>query len=107
MMIRQGLPPVLIGLALGLIAAFWTGALLQQFLYEVEPRDPRVFAVVAALLIVTALLAVWLPARRASRLDPAVCCEPSDATDPRQCPRTNPPQPPRTDQRQCHHTDTR
>jgi predicted permease len=72
MMIRQGLPPVLLGLALGLIAAFWTGALLQQFLYEVEPRDLRVFAAVAAIMIVTALLAVWLPARRASRLDPAV-----------------------------------
>jgi putative ABC transport system permease protein len=72
LVITQGLPPVVAGLALGLIAAFWATRFLQQFLYEVEPRDPGIFAGVAVIMLLTALLAAWLPAWRASRLDPAV-----------------------------------
>jgi ABC-type lipoprotein release transport system permease subunit len=45
---------------------------LSQFLYGVSGSDPAVFAVVSAGLFAVALVAAWLPARRASRVDPAV-----------------------------------
>jgi putative ABC transport system permease protein len=72
LVIARGLPPVATGLAVGLSGAFAATAFLQQFLYEVEPRDPVVFTAVAVIIILTAVFATWLPARRASRLDPAV-----------------------------------
>jgi putative ABC transport system permease protein len=46
------------------------GATMQSLLFEVGAADPRVLAAVAALLLSVALLASWLPARRASRVDP-------------------------------------
>jgi predicted permease len=70
MVVRQGLWLVGIGLAAGLIGAFYTANLLASFLYDVKPRDLTVFVSVPAALLLIALAAVWVPAARASRVDP-------------------------------------
>ena len=59
------------GLALGLAGALATSRLLEGWLFGVKPHDPWTLAAVAAVLMATALLAGYGPARRASRLDPA------------------------------------
>ena len=64
-------PPVALGLVVGLATAVGTSRLLQGVLFEVEPLDPSTFLAVAALLVVSALLALWIPARRATLVDPA------------------------------------
>lgn len=66
----QALRMVLPGLVLGLIAALFATRLLQTQLYEISPLDGLSLAGAAMLLTVVALLAGWLPARRAARLDP-------------------------------------
>jgi predicted permease len=70
MIVREGiavtLPGVLIGIPLALAAA----GLIRSRLYGVAATDPRIIAAAAALFVVVALIASWLPARRASRVDP-------------------------------------
>jgi ABC-type antimicrobial peptide transport system permease subunit len=77
MVIRQGMLLVLIGAALGTAAAIGLTRFLESFLYGVTALDPVVFLAVPILLSVVALAAVWLPAHRASRIDPiqALRCE--------------------------------
>jgi putative ABC transport system permease protein len=58
------------GVAVGLAAALWLAPVLQKMLYAVEPRDPATFLVVGGMVIGVALLASYLPARRASRVSP-------------------------------------
>jgi putative ABC transport system permease protein len=70
LVVWQGMRLALVGIALGIGAAFGLTRLLASFLYEVKPRDPLVFVAVPVILSAVALLAVWLPATRASRLDP-------------------------------------
>jgi putative ABC transport system permease protein len=72
MVVRQGMVLAGVGVAIGLIAAFWLARLITAFLFGVTARDPFVFAGVPVLLTCVALLAVWLPARRASRVDPNI-----------------------------------
>jgi putative ABC transport system permease protein len=62
----------MIGVVIGLAAAFGLARLITTFLFGVTARDPLVFAGVPALLAAVAFLAVWLPARRASQVDPLV-----------------------------------
>jgi ABC-type antimicrobial peptide transport system permease subunit len=59
-------------LIIGVAVAFGLSRFIATFLFGVTARDPLVFAGVPALLAVVALLAVWLPARRASRVDPII-----------------------------------
>jgi len=66
----QGLRPVLAGAAIGLAAAAAAARLLSTFLYRVPARDPVVFATVPLALAAVAVLAAWLPARRAARISP-------------------------------------
>ncbi|MFN0107442.1 MAG: ABC transporter permease [Blastocatellia bacterium] len=70
LVLRQGLWLAGIGIALGLVAALFLTRLLQALLYGVGMTDPLTFAGVALLLAVVALLACWIPARRATRVDP-------------------------------------
>jgi predicted permease len=62
--------PVLGGAAIGLGAAAAATRLLASFLYGVRPLDPTAFALAAAILVIVALIAAWLPAWRATRVDP-------------------------------------
>ncbi len=66
----DGLRPALLGLALGLGASVGTARLIKHMLYETQPLDPAIYAVVAALLMLVAAIACFVPAWRASRLDP-------------------------------------
>ena len=70
MIVRQGGVVVLAGVAVGLAAASAGGRLIESLLYDVSPRDPVVFAATTLTLMGVALLACWLPARRAARLSP-------------------------------------
>jgi putative ABC transport system permease protein len=72
MILRQGGVVTLIGIGVGLLAALAGSQLIRSLLYGVSPRDPVVFALTTMALLVIALLACWLPARRASRLSPLV-----------------------------------
>ncbi|HEX6599410.1 MAG TPA: ABC transporter permease, partial [Gemmatimonadaceae bacterium] len=65
LMLRQGMAPVAIGLAIGLIAAVASTRVLRSLLYEVSASDPATYVVVFVLLGVVALVASWVPARRA------------------------------------------
>jgi ABC-type antimicrobial peptide transport system permease subunit len=68
--IRQGMLLVVIGLTIGLVAAFFLAQLMGSFLFQVQPRDLAVFIGVPAVLTLTAFAAVAIPAQRASRVDP-------------------------------------
>lgn len=70
MILRDGLTMALIGAALGLALALGLGQLLRSMLYRVSPFDPVAFTVAPLLLLGVALLACWLPARRATKVDP-------------------------------------
>jgi len=66
----QGMKLAGAGLVLGTAGAFGASRLLAKMLYGVKPTDPSTYAVVAAVLGAIALVACYLPARRAMRLDP-------------------------------------
>jgi len=70
MVVIQGLRPVVVGMVCGVAAAFGLTRLLSSILFQVQPRDPLVFLVAPTVLVGVALVAVWLPAIRASRVDP-------------------------------------
>lgn len=70
LVIWQGMRPVLLGLAIGMAGALAFTRLLQSLLFGVSATDPLTFGAIALLLIVVALLACYLPARRATRVDP-------------------------------------
>jgi len=72
LVIGQGLRLALIGIALGLLTAFGLTRVLQSVLYGVDANDPLTFLGVAALWLAVALLACYVPARRATRVDPLV-----------------------------------
>jgi predicted permease len=77
MVIAQGMRLAGIGIAIGIASSLGLTQLLAGFLFGVKPWDPLAFTLVPAILGAVALLAVWLPARRATRIDPitALRCE--------------------------------
>jgi putative ABC transport system permease protein len=72
MVIRQGMTLVLIGVIVGVASAFGLARVMTTFLFGVTPRDPLVFIAVPLVLAGVAWLGVWLPARRAARVDPVL-----------------------------------
>jgi len=70
LVLRQGIRLVGAGMFIGLLGAFAATRVLRGFLYEVQPLDPLTFASVVVVLAGVALIACWLPARRAARVDP-------------------------------------
>jgi putative ABC transport system permease protein len=72
MVLREAMGAVGIGLAVGLMAAVALTRVLRSLLFGVRETDPLTFATVAALLALVALLAAWIPARRATRVDPMI-----------------------------------
>ncbi|HSE98825.1 MAG TPA: ABC transporter permease [Blastocatellia bacterium] len=72
LILRQGLTLTLLGAALGLAGAYGLTRLMESFLFGVSATDPLTFAVIVLLLITAGLLACFIPARRATKVDPMV-----------------------------------
>jgi putative ABC transport system permease protein len=70
LVLTRALRVVVAGVMLGLAGAFGLTRVLQRFLFGVTPTDPIAFTIVTLLLMAVALMAAWLPARRATRIDP-------------------------------------
>lgn len=70
LVVRQGIRPVVYGLAVGVAAALAAGKWMSSLLFGTEARDPFAIGAVAAVLLLVASAACWAPARRASRIDP-------------------------------------
>ncbi len=77
MIVKQGSKLIVFGLAIGLAAAFAVTRLIASLLFGVTAKDPFTFAAVAVLLAIVALLACYIPAWRATKVDPmeALRCE--------------------------------
>ncbi len=72
MIVRQGMTLVAVGLALGIVGAIALTRVMASLLFEVTPKDPLTFTVVTVFLALVALLACYIPARRATKVDPLV-----------------------------------
>ena len=70
LVIREGVALAASGAAVGLVAAFMATRVLRTMLYDLAPSDPATYTAVVVLLAGTAVAAAWIPARRASRVDP-------------------------------------
>jgi len=70
--VRRGFVCVLIGMVFGLVAAFAATRLLSMLLFEVKPADPATYMAVSAFQLVWTMAAIWLPARRAMKVEPLV-----------------------------------
>ena len=71
-MLRDAIAPIVAGLGVGLAASYYATAVIKSFLFETTPHDPGALAAAAILLGATALIAAWIPARRAARVDPVM-----------------------------------
>jgi ABC-type antimicrobial peptide transport system permease subunit len=71
LIVRQALVPVTVGIIVGLGGSYWAATFVQAFLFQVDARDPALFGLVVVILLICSATAAWLPAHRASRLDPA------------------------------------
>jgi len=72
LVLRQGMRLVMIGVGVGLIAALAATRLLRSMLFNVSSTDPVTFIVIALVLLGVSLLAIWIPARRATKVDPII-----------------------------------
>jgi len=72
MTLLQGMRPVIVGLLAGTVAAWWLSKSFTALLFGIKPFDATTYAGVAAVLLLAALLACYLPAKKAMRIDPAV-----------------------------------
>jgi putative ABC transport system permease protein len=70
MVLRQGMAPVIVGLVAGVAAAIFAGRLIGSLLFGVSPNDPLTLAAVTFVVVAVALVACYVPARRAMRADP-------------------------------------
>jgi putative ABC transport system permease protein len=72
LVLRQGAVPLLVGVGLGLLGALGIGRLIADLLYHVSPSDPLTLLATASVLLGIGLVSLWLPARRAARIDPMI-----------------------------------
>jgi putative ABC transport system permease protein len=72
LVLKRGFSTVAVGLAVGIVASLGLTRFMQNLLFETTPYEPMVYLVVVVVLLVVALLACWLPARRAARVDPVI-----------------------------------
>jgi ABC-type antimicrobial peptide transport system permease subunit len=72
LVLRQALTPIAWGLLAGIAGALASGRVLAGLLYDTEARNPAALASVAFILLLVAALACWLPARRATKVDPMI-----------------------------------
>lgn len=72
MVLGYGRRLTLVGIGLGVTGAFFVSRLMQQALFDVDPADPLIYLVVTAMLLLVAEFASWVPARRATRIDPVI-----------------------------------
>jgi predicted permease len=72
MVIRQGMALAVIGIAIGLVGAFWLSQFMSSLLYEISPTDRTTFILIPLVLALVILCACWIPARRATKVDPLV-----------------------------------
>jgi len=70
LVIGQGMRLTALGIFLGILVAFWSTRWLSSMLFGITPLDPATFLAVSQLLLAVALIACWIPARRAARIDP-------------------------------------
>ena len=70
LVVREGLLIALTGVAVGLPLAFAAARLLKSFVFQISTHDPLTFAAVGAVLAIVAIVASYIPARRATRIDP-------------------------------------
>jgi ABC-type antimicrobial peptide transport system permease subunit len=69
LVVTDGLRLAGVGVVIGIAAALWAGKWVKPLLFNVSPKDPWVFVIVATTLVAVALAASWIPALRASRVD--------------------------------------
>jgi len=69
-MIGDAAWPTLAGISMGLVGAYYATRAIESFLYDTTPHDAMTFAAVALFMATTAIVAAWIPARRAARVDP-------------------------------------
>jgi putative ABC transport system permease protein len=72
LVLRQGLRLALVGIAIGVLGGVWLTAAMKGLLFGVGPNDPPTFVIVSALLLAVAAAATYIPARRATKVDPIV-----------------------------------
>jgi putative ABC transport system permease protein len=72
LVIRQGMIPVMVGIGVGLVLALALTRLMSTLLFEISPTDPPTLTVITLVLAAVALVACYIPARRATRVDPLV-----------------------------------
>jgi ABC-type antimicrobial peptide transport system permease subunit len=72
MILKEGGVLLAFGLVLGVAGAFFAARVIQGLLFGVAPHDPITFVGVAVLMAAIGVVACWIPARRASRIDPAI-----------------------------------
>jgi putative ABC transport system permease protein len=72
MVVRQGMLLAAIGLAIGLVASYWLMQAMTRVLYDVSPTDPLTFTAISLLLMLVAFTANYIPARRATKVDPMI-----------------------------------
>ena len=72
MVVRQALGLGALGIAVGIAGSLALTRVIKSFLFETSPTDPATFAGISAILMLVILFAVWIPARRAMRVDPVI-----------------------------------
>jgi putative ABC transport system permease protein len=71
-MVRDAAWPAFLGLFVGMVGALYGTRVVASVLFDTTPHDPATFAAVAVFMSVAALVAAWMPARRAARIDPVI-----------------------------------